>query len=102
MAPVLYRTGRIEPRPEHYTLIGVIEGVWPQAAAVGIKLEPTASMSVGETIAFEGKVDFVLETVTSIRLEDEAITEATGGAHIGVKVGTIGDLRDGVRVFLVQ
>lgn len=102
VAPVLYRTGRIEPTPEHFHLIGVVAGVWPQAAAVGVKLEPDVSLSVDDTIAFEGKVDFVVETVTSIQIDNESVSEAPGGSHVGIKVGSTDALRDGMRVFLVR
>jgi len=102
VAPILFRTGRIEPVPEHFVPIGVVGDVWPQAAAVGIKLAPDASLSIGDTIAFEAKVDFAVERVTSIQVDNESVAEAVGGTYVGVKVGATGDLRDGTRVFLIQ
>lgn len=101
VAPVLYRVGRIDPIPEHLALVGTVEGVWPEAAAVGVRVD-FIGLTVGDTIAFEGKVDYVIQDVASLQLDGNPIDRAPVGIHAGIRVPEVEGLRDGMRVFRVE
>ncbi len=99
---LFYRHGRIEPVPYHYDFVGVIDGLWEQAGALGLQLAG-GRVAVGDVLAYELKVDFIEEAVTSLRLDDQPVTEASGSAHVGVATGlTKTQARDGTRVFRIK
>jgi hypothetical protein len=99
---LFYRHGRIDPVPYHYDFVGVIDGFWEQPGALGLRLAG-GRVAVGDVLAYELKVDFIEETVTSLRLDNDTVTEASGDAHVGVATGlTKTQARDGTRVFRIK
>jgi len=99
---LFYGHGRIEPVPCHYDFVGVIDGFWEQAGALGLRLAG-GRLEIGDILAYELKVDFIEEAVTSLQLDNETVTEASGAAHVGVATGlTKTQARDGTRVFRIK
>ena len=47
---IFYRNGRIDPIPDHYKEIGVVEHIWPKAEAVGVRVH-TDALKLGDRIA---------------------------------------------------
>lgn len=98
---LFYEEGRMEPIPKHYEFIGVIDGFWQQAEAVGLRLEKP--LAVGDRIVFELPLDFEEQPVESIQLDDEDVESAEAGQHIGVKTQlTKSQARNGVRILQVR
>lgn len=99
---LFYAKGRIDPIPAHYHFVGVIDGFWERAEAVGVWTEQR-DIRVGDTLAYELAVDFIEEEVRSLQLDSNAVDEAGAGAHVGVKTGlTKAQARNGTRVFVVR
>ncbi len=96
---LFYAKGRIDPIPAHYHFVGVVDGFWEQAEAVGVRIEERG-IRVGDTVAYELPVDFIEEEVRSLQLDDNVVEEAGAGAHIGIKTRlTKVQARSGTRVF---
>jgi len=53
--PVLYRIGRIEPVPEHYSYIGKIAKAWTDKFGVVIE---SADVQIGDRVAVEFPIEF--------------------------------------------
>jgi hypothetical protein len=97
-----YAQGRIDPIPVHYHSIGVIDGFWEQAEAVGVRIEERG-VRVGDTLAYELPVDFIEEEVRSLQLDNNAVDQAGAGTHIGIRTSlTKAQARNGTRVFVVS
>lgn len=102
IADLFVQSGRMRPIPAHYTPVGSIDGFWPKASAVGIRLQ-TASLSIGDRIAYELPVDFVEESVTSLRLDNKEVENAAVGSHVGVHTSlTQQQARKSVPVYRVE
>jgi hypothetical protein len=99
VTPIFYRSGRIEPVPEHYLPIGRIEGAWEYAFGV-IPIHPIA---IGATLAVEVDDRFEELEVTSIHVHDESVQSAPAGSDCGIGCdGASKRFRKGNRVFLLQ
>jgi len=95
---VFYRTGRIEPIPDHYLLIGKIVHVW--AKAFGIV--PSRAIRTGVTLAVETGDTFEELKAESLQVEGEPVQEAPAHSDCGVGCTSASErLREGMRVFLV-
>jgi translation elongation factor EF-1alpha len=59
-------------------------------------------LRAGDRVAYELPVDFIEETVTSLRLNDQVVEEANAGDYVGLKT-TLNkqQARDGLRVYRV-
>lgn len=79
--PVLYRHGRIEPIPEHYTKVGCIAHVWSHAFGVDIE---GAEISLGDTVAIESDIFFEEIVVDSLKVNGDNKTEAILGDKTGI------------------
>lgn len=102
LLPVIYRTGRIEPVPEHFTPVGVIAAVWPKAEAIGIQLQASARIREGDLIAVEGAVDFSLGHVVSLQVDDAVRNDVVGPLAAGAKTSIpMEAFRNRMRVFTV-
>jgi hypothetical protein len=101
VAGLFVTPGRLRPIPSHYQLIGTVDGYWPKGSALGLRLE-SGVLRVGDRVAYELPVDFIEETVTSLRLDDQTIEEANVGDYPGLKT-TLSkqQARDGMRVYRV-
>jgi hypothetical protein len=100
VAGLFVSSGRIRPLPTHYELIGAVDGYWPQAGALGLRLSGT--LCVGDRLAYEGQVDFVEEDVTSVQLDGQDVGEAGVGEHAGIKTAlTKQQARKSTRVYRV-
>lgn len=98
--PVLYKLGRIDPVPNHYTYIGTIAHVWTGALSIQVD---AVGLRLGDRIAYELDVAFEEEDVESLQVDKQPVTEA----GIGTKAGVSSKfqrptVKDGMRVFLVQ
>lgn len=97
--PLFYQSGRIEPVPSHYELIGVIEHFWERPGALGVRVE-AAEIKHGDHIAFELPSEFEEQVVDSLQVEDEPVTKAQVGALAGIKTQLAKkQAKKGVRVF---
>jgi hypothetical protein len=81
--PVLYRVGRIEPIPEHYTLVGTVEHFYekPQAASISLT---SGILHRGDRIAFEFPVEFYEMQADSLQVNKVNVDEAPFGSLCGV------------------
>jgi len=96
--PIFYRTGRIEPVPEHYHLIGTVEHVWKEAFGV----IPAAKVSVGSKLAVETGDLFEEVVVGSLQIDRQQADAADVGSNCGVAYpGAAEIFRERMRVFLV-
>lgn len=99
---LFYAKGRIDPIPAHYHFVGVIDGFWEQAEAVGVRIED-GDIRIRDTLAYELPVDFIEEEVRSLQLDNNAVEEAGPGAHVGVRTAlTKAQARNVTRVFAVR
>ncbi len=97
--PLFYQSGRIEPVPNHYELVGVVEHFWEKPGAVGVRVE-AAEINQGDSIAYELSGEFKEQVVDSLQVENEPVTKAEVGALAGIKTPlTKKQARKGVRVF---
>lgn len=97
---LFYRTGRIEIIPEHYEYVGVIEHVW--SSAVGIRVD-VGGLCVGNTLAFEGMIEFTEQSVESMQLDGQDLQEANSGDGVGVETTfRRPTISEGMRVFRVR
>lgn len=97
--PIFYRTGRIEPIPEHYKEIGKIAKLWKHAFGI----IPTIPISVGDHLAIEIDDTFLEFSVESLQVDDETVQTAAAGSKCGVKFHSSSKkVREGARVFLVS
>jgi hypothetical protein len=98
---VFYQSGRIEPVPQHYELIGVVEYFWEKAGAVGVRLE-APELRLGDRIAFELSVEFEEQDVESLQADKNPVSQAEGGMLAGIQTFLHKDqLKKGIRVFRV-
>jgi hypothetical protein len=99
---LFYRPGRIEPVPSQYELVGTVEAFWERPGALALAVSG-APIRVGDLVAYELPVDFLEERVTSLRLDDDEVPEASAGSLVGLKT-TLGKVqaRKHVRVFRVR
>jgi len=101
VAGLLVTSGRIDPIPAHYDLVGHVDEYWAQASALGLRLQ-SGVLHVGDRIAYEQPLDFVEEDVTSLQLSDHSVEEAHAGDHVGLKTTlTKQQARKGARVYRV-
>lgn len=94
---VFYRTGRIEPIPEHYQPLGEIVHVWKHAIGV----VPGISVRVGSRIAIEVGDLFEEIDVASLKVNGVDVAEATIQSNCGISCGDTTRFREKMRVFLI-
>jgi len=97
---LFYKRGRIEIVPAHYRYIGVVKQVWKKAGSVGIQVEELG-FKKKDRIAFEMAVEFEVQAVTSLQLNDNDVQEAAVGAEVGILTEYAERLHAGARVYLV-
>lgn len=98
--PVLYHHGRIEPIPKHYEPLGLVTQVWKQAFGVDIV---SASVAVGDTVAFEFDIYFEEHVVPSLQVAGENRLEASIGDKTGIPWPTSSSRpKVGMRVFVAK
>lgn len=102
VADLFVSRGRVRPIPAHYQFIGVVDGFWPQAGALGIRLE-TGSLRIGDRVAYEQSIDFIEEEITSLQLDMKSVNEAKPSDYPGVKTSLTKDqARKNVKVYKVS
>jgi len=98
--PVLYRLGRIDAIPAHYSYLGTIDHVF--TGVVSIQVE-AGEIRLGNRIAFEMDAEFVEQEVVSLQVNKQAMENATAGTKAGTKTNLARPhILDGMRVFLVR
>jgi len=100
VTPVLYRTGRINPYPDHYREVGRVERVWPEAEVVGIRLSD--SLSEGETVALLCGWEFHEALILSIQVDGTKTTNAQSGVGAGLRIAPWRPPPVGALVFTVD
>lgn len=99
VTPIFYRSGRIEPIPEHYREIGEIVRVWEHAFGI----IPTQAVDVGRRLAIEVGDLFIETEVKSLQVDGAIVKSAPVGSNCGVRrEDSETRLREGMRVFLVR
>lgn len=97
--PLFYQSGRIEPVPNHYQLVGVIEHFWERPGAVGVRVEAD-EIEQGDRVAFDLPGQFEEQVVESLQVENAPVAKAQAGALAGIKTRlTKKQAKTGVRVF---
>jgi len=95
---VLYRHGRIDPVPEHYSPIGKVERLWKNAVGV----IPSKVVSKGDRIAIaigHAYVEFIAE---SIQVDDLSVETAPPGSNCGIEyIDAISAFAKGTVVYMV-
>jgi hypothetical protein len=76
--PMFYQRGRIGAIPLHYQYLGDVKQVWKKAGAASIQLQGER-LRKGNLIAFQMPVEFIEQTIESLRLNDNSVTEAPSG-----------------------
>lgn len=98
--PVLYRTGRIEPVPEHYQYVGKVKQVWREAFSVDIE---EGEICEGNQISVELPVDFSEQTIHSIRVDNKQVNCAQAGCEAGIsRDAALPKVRKGMRVYQLR
>ncbi|NYD49080.1 hypothetical protein BJY14_005063 [Actinomadura luteofluorescens] len=102
VAELFVTSGRMCPLPAHYKPIGYVDGYWAKASALGLRLQ-SGPLHVGDRIAYELPVDFVEESVTSLRINDRQVNAANAGDRVGIMTKlNQHEARKGVRVYRVE
>jgi hypothetical protein len=97
--PIFYRIGRIEPIPEHYVLVGVIDHTWLPA----FRIKPTTDIKQGATLAIETGDTFEEVPAVSLRIDDQRVDVGREGAEVSIGCEKASErFRAGQRVFLVK
>jgi len=97
--PIFYRTGRIDPVPEHYISVGAIERVWQEAFAI----VPSQPIKVGSRLAIEVEDCFEEIPVKSIHIDNKPVEEAPPGSRCGIGYAEASKkLRKGMRAFVIE
>jgi hypothetical protein len=99
---LFYQSGRIEPVPKHYELIGSIERFWPEAGAVGVRIKES-ELKQGDRIAFELPVEFEEQDAESLMFDNKQVDKAEIDELVGIKTNLNKEqARKGVRVFRLR
>ncbi len=100
LKPIFYRSGRIEPIPEHYSTLGFIEKVWERAFGM---IPENIGLSVGNRIAVLKDYLFYEMEVTSLQIGGKPVTVANPGDECGIEYPEgMTKLRKGLRVFKID
>lgn len=95
---VLYKTGRIDPIPQHYEYVGAIVKKWKDAFSI----VPSARVAIGDRLAIETHDAFLETDVRSLQLDDKDVDCASAGSRCGIGyLRASSELAVGSRVFLI-
>lgn len=99
--PIFYRTGKIEPIPEHYLELGTIQEFWKEASAIGVK--PLVDLRQGAKLAVEKEKLFFEFVANSLQVHGSSVSTAPKGSEcgIGVKDAKV-PFSKGMKIFLVS
>ena len=78
--------------------IGFVEHFWGHLSVAGIKITK-GPLRVGDTIHVKGHTTDFTETIQSMQINNQDVTEAQSGDDIGVKM--VGKCRDHDKVYKV-
>jgi len=98
---IFYLLGRISPVPNHYQHLGIVEEVWKEAEAIGVKIE-NGHIQKNCKLAFEFPNEFEEQEVTSLQLEGENQDKIDSGKIAGIKVSQIKRFKKKIRVYKVE
>ena len=97
-----YQSGRIEPVPQHYELIGVVEHFWEHAGAAGVRIGASVLRPV-DRIAFELPVEFEEQAVQSLQVNKNPVFQVETGMLAGIQTSLHKEqLKKGTRVFRLR
>jgi hypothetical protein len=97
--PVFYRSGRIEPIPEHYVEIGRIAHAWKSAFGI----LPNRPIRAGSRLSVEVGDSFEEIFAASLQVDDKPVAEAPAESNCGVACEDAAKrFRKGMRVFLIR
>jgi len=66
--------------------VGRVIGFFAQPSVAIIEVQQGASLRVGETIAIKGHTTDFQQTVESMQVEHQPVTQAEAGQSVGIKV----------------
>lgn len=99
---LFYLDGRIDPVPLHYEYVGTVDGFWPQAGAIGVRVD-ASRVSVGDVVAYELPTRFLEDPVTSLQIDGAEVEAADVGDYVGALTSLDAiEARRGIRVFRVK
>jgi hypothetical protein len=99
---IFYQNGQIDPIPDHYEEIGIVEHVWPKAQAFGVIVQNQA-INLGDKIAFEFPVEFKEQIIESLQQEKQTVETVNPGDLAGIQTSLIDQgLRKGIKVYKVN
>lgn len=81
---MMFRAGRVEAVPAHYTGVGKVERVLDKASVISIRAE--SPIEIGNRLAFESGLDFLEFDVMSMQVEHKPVSRVEAGTLVGVKV----------------
>jgi len=98
VTPIFYRTGRIDPVPEHYSEIGTIVKVWQTAFSI----IPSQNVSTGIRMAVETGDTFIEFAANSVQIDRQDVEKAPAESQCGIGFeGASETLHVGQRVFVI-
>jgi hypothetical protein len=77
---IFYKTGRIDPIPDHYKELGTVVEAWEHSFG----LHPQKTFKIGDRLAVEDGDSFEEFEVTSMRVDNNVVQEAATGSNCGV------------------
>lgn len=100
--PIFYRSGRIEPIPEHYVELGAIVKFWPNPNVIGVILQSELKSESKISVLIDGL--FTEYEIDSLQINEKPSKVALPGSDCGIKLKSQPDiaLREGLRVFRVD
>lgn len=97
--PIFYRSGRIEPIPEHYNHVGEVVKVWEHSFGV----IPSETIKVGDHIGIDAGDTFEELEVKSIQVDGQSCGMAEAGSKCGILCdGASNQFKEGMRVFAIE
>ena len=96
--PIPYRSGRISPVPENYSLVGSIVHVWEHSFGI----IPSLELKVGMRVSIQLRDQFYEIPISTIQVDGHAANQCPASANCGLAYPTNGpQLREGASVFVV-
>lgn len=97
--PIFYRSGLIEPVPEHYQEIGTVVHVWEHSFGI----VPDSAIHVGDTAVFYDGIKFHEFKVTSLQVNSKSVNIGNKGDNVGIAFQDESySVKKHLRVFVVR
>lgn len=80
---LFYQSGEIDHIPTHYDFVAKVTKTFPEKQVVGIFNE--IELSIGDTLAYELRLDFVEQEIISLQIDDESVDFAPAKSKLGIQ-----------------